>query len=163
MTSFGTYASLAWQKIQTIQDRLTFRKVSERNQFGLVEDMRAMGDRERLRARTRIREFATGSVKLNPWLMEMSSSLLTLKIPFFIVELPVMRDFRQNVGDTPEAAIFRVRLNESLTSTGTRFFNLSSPPWIEDTYFPDGLHLTRAGAKLFSKDLGALLGKHSTD
>jgi hypothetical protein len=33
--------------------------------------------------------------------------------------------------------------------------NLGHPPWIDDTLFDDGLHLGRAGAELFTKDLSA--------
>jgi hypothetical protein len=150
-TAFG---SLAWARVQSLQDRLVGKPSGTLNQFGLVDDMEALARALTNDVNDRIERYPE-RIALHPALLELVRLAHERRVPVLLVEVPMPSAYRAALGRATRAPRLREALTDLVVSRGGSSVNLGHPPWIDDTLFDDGLHLGRAGAELFTKDLSA--------
>jgi hypothetical protein len=153
----GSYLSLAWQKVQRVQDLVTGRAARPRNQFGAVAEMTAYSEHMEREATSRVRRALARSDKerLDPWFAALETAMADRHVPLFVVEVPMPSLFQRAVTATDEGRQLRSWLSARLSARQEKLIDLSSPDWLRDEDFPDRLHLSSRGAAMFSAALGA--------
>ena len=156
--AFGTYLSLAWQRVQSFQDRVTGR-ATKSNVFGAIGDMEAHG---RSMEQTAHRELARAlerpeDERLDPWFYVLESELQRAGVPLIVVELPMPSSYRQSITHSPEGKRYLAWLSRRLAARGDALIDLASPEWLGPADFADFIHVNPEGARRFSSELGVRL------
>jgi hypothetical protein len=158
-TALGTYLSLAWQKVQAAQDRLT-GQVRATNAFGAVSDMEASG---------RQMQAAAGSLlagallrpepeRLDPAFHEIEALARAQQAKLVVVELPMPESYRRSVSDTADGRRYQSWVTRHLSERDAAFIERPHPETLRPEHFADFVHLNGAGARQFSRELGRELG-----
>jgi hypothetical protein len=158
--AFGQYLSLAWQKIQTFQDRVTGRTEAG-NVFGALSDMEARGRAMELAARqdlVRALERPEAE-RLDPWFSHLERRVQNAGSRLFVVELPMPASYREGITLSPNGRRYLAWLARRLERNGGALIDLASPKLFEPSDFADFVHVNEAGARRFSHDLGLELAK----
>jgi hypothetical protein len=158
-TAIGRYQSLFWVRVQRAQDLLVGAPAQTHNRFGAVADMGQLeGDLRGKALGTMARSAALpAQLGLGRWFTRLVALLADARIPFVLVELPMPSAYRRAVSETPEALAYQRWLLGQIGAFNGTLIDLGQPPWIDDAYFADPLHLNQAGAQKLSSDLGERL------
>jgi hypothetical protein len=154
-TALGTYLSIAWQKVQVLQDRAAGLQ-QKVNTFGALADMDAYGKNLEQAARARLAKIMAGpeAERLDRSFLEIERHARAAGARLIVVELPMPPRFQRAVTGTPEARSFRSWLAGRLSRERGILIDLSEPEWLRPEHFGDVLHLNEQGAALFSDALG---------
>jgi len=157
-SAFGTYLSLAWQKVQAFQDRVTGRAQAS-NVFGALSDMEARG---RAMQRVARAELALAlerpeSERLDPWFAYLEENVHAAGASLLIVELPMPSSYRRTITQSLEGQRYLDWLESRMARRGDRLVDLATPEWLDPADFADFVHLNQAGARRFSTELGIRL------
>jgi hypothetical protein len=160
-TAFGTYLSLAWQRIQAFQDRLTGRPLAV-NAFGALADMEASGRRMEAAAPPLLESALSRPEpeRLDPAFGAILALTRAVNARLVVVELPMPASYRQHVTNAPAGTRYLTWLDAYLRTQGATWVNLTHPPWLSPEHFADFVHLNAEGARLFSRDLGRAINQH---
>jgi len=155
LTAFG---SLAWLRVQAMQDRLVGNERGPTNQFGAVADMQALARSLTRDVSDRIEGFPE-RVPLHPAFRALVDLAFTHGVPLLLVELPMPAAFRRALTASDRAPALRAELVALIERRGGRHVDLGEPAWLLETHFADGLHLGPEGAERFTAELAAVSGR----
>jgi len=147
------YGSLAWARVQALQDGIVGKADGRANQFGLVADMQALARSLKKDVEERISGFPE-RVSLHPALPRLFSLAAARGVPTLLVELPMPSSYRAALERADRAPRLRAAARELVTRSGGTMVDLGHPIWLVDEFFDDGLHLGSDGRELFTRDLG---------
>lgn len=160
-TSLGSYGSLAWIGIQSLQNRAAGTTDQATNRFGLVADMNALertfgtGAREKLARWDR-------RFEVSPWFVRAQRLLAERGVPLVVVSVPMRSSYLSSVSGSPAAERYRTWLTTALAKPpSVTFVDLSSV--VADRDFIDGVHVGPKGAAAFSERLAAALPARAGD
>jgi hypothetical protein len=154
-TSLGSYGSLAWITVQSLQDRVAGTDDVATNRFGRVSDMMALESGFRAGALANLARW-DGRFELSPWFERASELTADRGVPLIVVSVPMRSRYRRALSQSPPGQRYRAWLtNELAKRRGVIHVDLSAAA--DDTAFMDGVHLSPTGAAAFSDRLAEAL------
>ncbi len=157
-SGFGTYDSLIWQKVQTVQDRLLGRP-KETNAFGAGVDMAALAGKMQATAQRRLAQTLAKpeEARLDADYADIERRVHDAGAHLVVVELPMPEGYRRTVTDSEVGQRYLAWFRERVTRRGGTFVDMTHRAWLSAAMFADFLHLNATGAHRFSEDLGHAL------
>jgi hypothetical protein len=157
-SGLGRYVSLAWQKVQGFQDRMT-GQAGESNVFGALSDMEARGRAMKQTAHQGLARALERpeDERLDPWFYAIEEMVNARGARLVVVELPMPAYYSQAITHSAEGRRYRAWLATHLEQRGNAFADLTSLSGLGPEHFADFLHLNAAGARRFSSELGQQL------
>jgi hypothetical protein len=154
-TSLGSYGSLAWLKVQTLQEQVAGTVELPRNRFGRVADMAALERTFQQGALAALTRW-DGRFRTNPWFERALVLATRHRVPVLIVSVPMRSGYRRVVSESPVGRRYDAWLKGELARReGVRYLDLSTTA--DDGAFIDGVHLGADGARAFSAKLAETL------
>jgi hypothetical protein len=163
LTGFGTYASLVWQKVQAVQDRVSGRPRAT-NAFGAVADMDVLAEKMQATALGRLARTMSEPEpnRLDRAYSDIERRAQDAGAHFVVVELPMPDRYRDSVTESDAGRGYRAWFGERVARRAGTFIDLTQPAWRTPAVFGDFLHLNADGARHFSLDLGQALARLET-
>jgi hypothetical protein len=154
-TALGSFASLAWARLKTMEDGLVrLGPAGPSNQFGLLSDMQALGGSFQREALDKLARW-DGRFPRSFWLDRARELARARGARVVVVAVPMPSAYRRAVNETPAARRFHRWLEQRERDAGERYVDLSAA--VSDDQFHDGIHLAAPGAATFSTRLAAAL------
>jgi hypothetical protein len=150
-TALTTYESILWLRTQKLQDAFLRRGAPQAaNRFGLLSDMKALlegfaGDAESRLARA-------DHWQNDPWFERIRSMVDGSGARLLLVHVPMASAYRARVENGERWRSYLAWLTADLAAHGDAYADLASSA--DDSLFADGIHLSEAGAVVFSEALG---------
>jgi hypothetical protein len=159
-TALGSYASLVWQKVHALQNRVT-GPAQRSNSFGALADMEALGRRMEANARERLTDTMRqpAASRLDPAFLDLEERARACRARLVLVALPMPEAYRQAVTESEPGGRYRSWLGERLPAQGAAFVDLTHPGWLRPESFADFIHLNADGAARFSTDLARVVAR----
>jgi hypothetical protein len=155
-TTIGSLASLVWERTQDLQARLAHLPSRPRNRFGTIDEMRELARRSRAMWLDILEGGRDdGGWVESPWLRSLLDSLRGDRIPLVVVEMPVASALETSVRQTPIGQSYTAWVRARSARGDFGLIDLSRPAWFSDEMLEDGIHMTPAGARLFTADLAS--------
>ncbi|MEK6705586.1 MAG: hypothetical protein AABZ06_07340 [Bdellovibrionota bacterium] len=162
-----TFGSIIWLKIQRFQNYITGKSTGETNRFGAVEDMKLLANDFFIQLQRLISTQKLGhdTWSEHRWYSLLKQLLVERDIPLALVEVPIFPPYASQIEAISQSSAIKdwiarrlpkCRLAEPKCIEST-LINLNSVPGINAAFFPDKIHLSTDGAKIFSKHLGEKL------
>jgi hypothetical protein len=155
------FGSLAWSRVQALQDRVVGRIQSETNRFGRVDDMQALAQTLRADVDERLAEFPD-RLSLDPALVAFLDLSASHRVRTLVVEIPMPAPHRAALARSPGAPRVRAALARRLAKQGGVLVDLGTPAWLAERHFADGLHLGSEGAQAFTRDLAEAVERYQS-
>jgi hypothetical protein len=157
-TGFGSYDSLIWQKVQSVQDRLTGRPKAM-NAFGADADMEALAAKMQATAQRRLALTLAKpeEARLDADYVDIERRVHDAGAHLVVVELPMPERYRRTVTESDAGQRYLAWFRERVTRRGDTFVDMTQRAWLSSALFSDFLHLNAEGARRFSEDLGHTL------